>query len=99
MGGGSWNHVFLRRAVPHPQRAQRLLSGGSSLAGSRHPRGAAVLRPKRPTGLILRPAYQAGSMSGSGKERARACARASAVRPLARACRLSPQVAGQVTSG
>lgn len=32
---------------------------------------AAPLLPKRPTGRILRPMYQAGSMSGAGKERAR----------------------------
>lgn len=56
----SWGH-------PGPPGTQR--------QGSRHrgpglgpSRSSAPLRPKRPTGRMPRPAYQAGLMSGAGKE-------------------------------
>lgn len=93
-GGGlleSW------RPVPgyHPSQAGSAPPPSGEQAGwLTAPAGAALLRPKRPTGLTLRPAYQAGSMWGAAKEGQ------GLVRGVPGACPLSlRRVAGEVTSG
>lgn len=76
--GGTAPQLFLCGLSCHPSRAGSAPPCRGKQVGCRQRLGfatslrAALLRPKRPTGLILRPVYQAGSMSGAGKERVRA---------------------------
>lgn len=72
--GGSWGQRLREGHQPSwgylalPCRGRRVSQPrGLGLGVSRR---AALLRPKRPTGLIPRPLYQAGSMSGAAEGRA-----------------------------
>lgn len=68
-GSHSWSHCHPSWEGSAPPSRGKQASRCQRL-GFRTFCRAALLRPKRPTGLIPRPAYQAGSMSGAGKERA-----------------------------
>lgn len=74
-GTGSCRYSWTSWAISRPRRAREgsaLPSRGKQAGTRRGPGlalspGAALRRPKRPTGRIPRPAYQAGLMSGAGK--------------------------------
>lgn len=77
-GGGQGGWAWAQHHCLHELRENLALpSSGRQLSRHRRPGPvtslrAALLLPKRPTGLIPRPVYQAGLMSGAGKERVRA---------------------------
>lgn len=69
MGEGCWSHSLgagLSPTLGGLSAAFQREAGQASWSFGTFLR-ASLLRPKRPTGLILRPVYQAGSMSGPEK--------------------------------
>lgn len=78
VGGGRWGHSCCTRLSATLGGLRASFQGEAARGCHRlslgRVRRASVLRPKRPTGLILRPVYQAGSMSGAGRRAQSSCA-------------------------